>query len=210
MKNTELIALQTVKDEYCKLREKYRKKAVKEREKVKDVYVTVCGEKCYTIAVVSCLLSIIGAFISREGFESGQCSIGWVSFFEILFAADIIIFISVLFGLDSIVSDFLERKLCKDEYDLEDYIGIKRAVESCFENRSNEFCVVNKKHHLLVYYRAQGKHGCQIVINLGRGVFVNNNLQDDVILIKGYMSFNSRHYIMEIQMNEYTKYCLEQ
>lgn len=48
MKNAELIALQTVRDEYEKIREKYKKKAAKEREKVNDVYVIVCGEKCYT------------------------------------------------------------------------------------------------------------------------------------------------------------------
>jgi hypothetical protein len=48
MKNAELIALQTVRDEYEKIREKYKKKAAKEREKVNDVYVMVCGEKCYT------------------------------------------------------------------------------------------------------------------------------------------------------------------
>lgn len=48
MKNAELIALQTVRDEYEKIREKYKKKAAKEREKVNDVYVMVCGEKCHT------------------------------------------------------------------------------------------------------------------------------------------------------------------
>lgn len=48
MKNAELIALQTVKDECEKIRGKYKKKAAKEREKVNDVYVMVCGEKCYT------------------------------------------------------------------------------------------------------------------------------------------------------------------
>ena len=48
MKDVELIALQTVRDEYKKIREKYKKKAEKEREKVNDVYVIVCGEKCYT------------------------------------------------------------------------------------------------------------------------------------------------------------------
>ena len=48
MENAELIALETVRDEYKKIREKYKKKAVKEREKVNDVYVMVCGEKCYT------------------------------------------------------------------------------------------------------------------------------------------------------------------
>ena len=48
MENAELTALQTVRDEYKKIKEKYKKKATKEREKVNDVYVTVCGEKCYT------------------------------------------------------------------------------------------------------------------------------------------------------------------
>ena len=47
MENAELIALETVRDEYRKIIEKYKKKAVKEREKVNDVYVMVCGEKCY-------------------------------------------------------------------------------------------------------------------------------------------------------------------
>ena len=44
----ELQVLEKVKAEYTKLRDKYRKKAIKEREKVNDVYVMVCGEKCYT------------------------------------------------------------------------------------------------------------------------------------------------------------------
>lgn len=48
MESTKLTALQTVRDEYEKLKEKYKKKAVKEREKVNDVYVVICGEKCYT------------------------------------------------------------------------------------------------------------------------------------------------------------------
>lgn len=48
MKNDELTALQTARDEYRKIKDKYMKKAVKEREKVNDVYVLVCGEKCYT------------------------------------------------------------------------------------------------------------------------------------------------------------------
>lgn len=43
-----LQVLETVKTEYIKLRDKYQKKAIKEREKVNDVYVMVCGEKCYT------------------------------------------------------------------------------------------------------------------------------------------------------------------
>ena len=48
MDNAELTALQTVRDECGKIKEKYKKKATKEREKVNDVYVMVCGEKCYT------------------------------------------------------------------------------------------------------------------------------------------------------------------
>ena len=48
MENAELTALQTVRDEYRKIKDKYQKKAVKEREKVNDVYVLVRGEKCYT------------------------------------------------------------------------------------------------------------------------------------------------------------------
>lgn len=43
-----LIALKTVRSEYEKLKEKYQKKAVKEREKINNVYITVCGTKCYT------------------------------------------------------------------------------------------------------------------------------------------------------------------
>ena len=48
MENAELAALQTVINEYKKIKEKYQKKAIKEREKVNDIYVIVCGEKCYT------------------------------------------------------------------------------------------------------------------------------------------------------------------
>lgn len=43
-----IIALETVRGEYEKLKEKYQKKAVREREKINDVYITVCGTKCYT------------------------------------------------------------------------------------------------------------------------------------------------------------------
>lgn len=53
MDNAELIALQTVRDECGKIKEKYKKKATKEREKVNDVYVMVCGEKCYTESEVN-------------------------------------------------------------------------------------------------------------------------------------------------------------
>lgn len=48
MENAEITALQMVRDECKKIKEKYKKKATKEREKVNDVYVMVCGEKCYT------------------------------------------------------------------------------------------------------------------------------------------------------------------
>ena len=48
MNNSDLSALQTVLNEYQKIKEKYRKKAIKEREKINDVYVLVFGEKCYT------------------------------------------------------------------------------------------------------------------------------------------------------------------
>ena len=53
MENAELTALQTVRDEYRKIKDKYQKKAAKEREKVNDVYVLVCGEKCYTDSEVN-------------------------------------------------------------------------------------------------------------------------------------------------------------
>lgn len=46
--NVELKALQTVADEIVKVRKKYIAKAEKERAKINDIYVTVCGEKCYT------------------------------------------------------------------------------------------------------------------------------------------------------------------
>lgn len=48
MKEDEMKALETVRKELCRLKEKYQKKSVKEREKVSDVYITVCDEKCYT------------------------------------------------------------------------------------------------------------------------------------------------------------------
>ena len=44
----ELKSLQAVADEITKLKNKYSAKAEKERAKINDVYVTVCGEKCYT------------------------------------------------------------------------------------------------------------------------------------------------------------------
>lgn len=46
--NEELKTLQTVADEIVKVRKKYIAKAEKERAKINDIYVTVCGEKCYT------------------------------------------------------------------------------------------------------------------------------------------------------------------
>lgn len=48
MENEELKTLETVREEIIKIKARYQKKAVKEREKVNDVYVIVCGEKCYT------------------------------------------------------------------------------------------------------------------------------------------------------------------
>lgn len=48
MENEELKALETVREEIIKIKARYQKKAVKEREKVNDVYVIVCGEKCYS------------------------------------------------------------------------------------------------------------------------------------------------------------------
>lgn len=44
MDNAELTALQTVRDECRKIKEKYKKKATKSVKKVNDVYVMVCGE----------------------------------------------------------------------------------------------------------------------------------------------------------------------
>ena len=48
MANIELAALESVKKETLKLKEKYQVKAGKEREKVNDVCVSIQGEKCYT------------------------------------------------------------------------------------------------------------------------------------------------------------------
>lgn len=48
MENEELKALETAREEITKIKVRYEKKATKEREKVNDVFVTVCGEKCYT------------------------------------------------------------------------------------------------------------------------------------------------------------------
>lgn len=46
--NEELKSLETVANEIIKVRNKYSAKAEKERARINDVYVTVCGEKCYT------------------------------------------------------------------------------------------------------------------------------------------------------------------
>lgn len=48
MESEKLKALEIARDEIAKIKAKYQRKAVKEREKVNDVFVTVCGEKCYT------------------------------------------------------------------------------------------------------------------------------------------------------------------
>lgn len=48
MENEELKALEIARDEVIKIKAKYQRKAEKEREKVNNVFVTVCGEKCYT------------------------------------------------------------------------------------------------------------------------------------------------------------------
>ena len=48
MEDEELKALETVRKEIAKIKVRYQKKATKEREKINDIFVTVCGEKCYT------------------------------------------------------------------------------------------------------------------------------------------------------------------
>lgn len=48
MPNVEMIALEKVKADILKLKEKYQAKAAREREKVNDVCVSIQGEKCYT------------------------------------------------------------------------------------------------------------------------------------------------------------------
>lgn len=53
MENQELKSLETVRDEIIKIKVRYQKKAMKEREKVNDVFVTICGEKCYTEAEIN-------------------------------------------------------------------------------------------------------------------------------------------------------------
>lgn len=48
MPNVEMIALEKVKADILKLKEKYQAKAAREREKTNDVCVSIQGEKCYT------------------------------------------------------------------------------------------------------------------------------------------------------------------
>lgn len=48
MRDYDLTALKTAVKEMEKVRERYKRKAEKERKKIEDVYVTVLGEKCYT------------------------------------------------------------------------------------------------------------------------------------------------------------------
>lgn len=47
MDNAELTALQTVRDEYKKIKDKYLKKAAKERAKVNDVCYGLWGKMLY-------------------------------------------------------------------------------------------------------------------------------------------------------------------
>lgn len=48
MSDYDLTALKTAVKEMEKVRERYKRKAEKERKKIEDVYVAVLGEKCYT------------------------------------------------------------------------------------------------------------------------------------------------------------------
>lgn len=48
MSSYDLKPLKTSVQEIEKIRERYKRKAEKERKKLEDVYVTVLGEKCYT------------------------------------------------------------------------------------------------------------------------------------------------------------------
>lgn len=48
MSSYDLKPLKTTVQEIEKVRERYKRKAEKERKKIEDVYVTVLGEKCYT------------------------------------------------------------------------------------------------------------------------------------------------------------------
>lgn len=45
MSNVEITALETIRKEIQKLRDKYQTKAEKEREKVNEIFVTIKGEK---------------------------------------------------------------------------------------------------------------------------------------------------------------------
>ncbi len=49
----EIKSLETVRMELEKIKEKYQKKAEKERAKINDIYVVICGEKCYTEAEIN-------------------------------------------------------------------------------------------------------------------------------------------------------------
>lgn len=44
----EIKALETVRSELQKVKERYQKKAEKERAKINDVYITIQGERCFT------------------------------------------------------------------------------------------------------------------------------------------------------------------
>lgn len=46
--STDLEALEVVRNEVSKIREKYKLKAEKERSKVNEIYILVQGEKCYS------------------------------------------------------------------------------------------------------------------------------------------------------------------
>ena len=48
MSNVEITALETIRKEIQKLRDKYQIRAEKEREKVNEIFVTIKGEKCYS------------------------------------------------------------------------------------------------------------------------------------------------------------------
>lgn len=53
MGNEELEALEAAREEIVKIKVRYQKKAAKEREKIHDVFITVCGEKCHTEAEIN-------------------------------------------------------------------------------------------------------------------------------------------------------------
>lgn len=48
MSNVEITALETIRKEIQKLKDKYQTRAEKEREKVNEIFVTIQGEKCYS------------------------------------------------------------------------------------------------------------------------------------------------------------------